>query len=117
MNGTDASPSVHWGSGADSHLPAVSGATALMTLGTQDAAAQERTLPSLISAFHSGVTRASTLTRSRSTRSCQKSAVASDSSLSMPTFQVSPSLVHHSAPACAAWAAKNWNSPGSKLEM
>src|SRR5688500_5393658 len=96
------SPSLHWGSGAIAHLPLVSGAAVVSVPGAHTALAHAICLPVLSALFQAGVYIGWLSTAPSFTRPPQNSATFLVASSFMPTFQLSPEVVHHWAPAC--WA-------------
>src|ERR1041385_3339126 len=100
------SPADHWGSGAMAHLPLVSGAAVVRVPGAHTAETQAICLPVLSALFQAGVYIGWLSMAPSLTRPPQKSATFLVAASLMPTFHLSPSVVHHLAPACWARPAK-----------
>ncbi len=103
------SPAFHCGRGAIAHLPLVSGAEPVKTPGAHTALTQAIWLPSFSALLQAGVYIGWLSIAPSLTRPPQKSATFLLAASSMPTFQVSPELVHHLAPAC-------WARPANRPE-
>ncbi|CAM5290026.1 hypothetical protein SNARM312S_03942 [Streptomyces narbonensis] len=109
------SPLFHCGRGAMAHLPLVSGAAVVRVPGAQTALTQASCSPVFRALFQAGVYIGWLSTAPSATRPPQKSETFLVAASSMPTFQVSPSKVHHLAPACWERPAKRPESLAEKV--
>ena len=106
-------PGSHCGIVDIRQAPAVLPALPSSTPGAHAAETQPICVPSFSAAFHCGVYIGSAAMTPSSTSPPQNSATRRVGSASIATFQRSPSISHHEAPACCA---RPTNRPGSVEE-